>query len=108
LVRDHPIPRLLPTRNNTDRGETHTTMARVGFEPTIPGFERAKTSYALDRAATLIGPLRFMIRTSKVWSGNKICLSIFKRIVLTRISECYLEAPLTSANINSGDRLHLD
>jgi hypothetical protein len=27
----------------------------VGFEPTIPVFERAKTVHALDRAATVIG-----------------------------------------------------
>jgi hypothetical protein len=30
-------------------------MSRVGFEPTIPAFERAKTVHALDRAATVIG-----------------------------------------------------
>jgi hypothetical protein len=27
----------------------------MGFEPTIPAFERAKTVHALDRAATVIG-----------------------------------------------------
>jgi hypothetical protein len=27
----------------------------VGFEPTIPAFERAKTVHALDRPATVIG-----------------------------------------------------
>jgi hypothetical protein len=30
-------------------------MPRVGFEPTIPVFERAKTVHALDRAAVVIG-----------------------------------------------------
>jgi hypothetical protein len=30
-------------------------MPRVGFEPTIPVFERAKTNHALDHAATVIG-----------------------------------------------------
>jgi hypothetical protein len=30
-------------------------MRRVGFEPTTPFFERAKTIYALDLAATVIG-----------------------------------------------------
>jgi hypothetical protein len=30
-------------------------MLRVGFEPTIPVFDRAKTVHALDRAATVIG-----------------------------------------------------
>jgi hypothetical protein len=29
----------------------------VGFEPTIPAFERAKTLHALDRAAAVIGAL---------------------------------------------------
>jgi hypothetical protein len=32
-------------------------MPRVGFENTIPVFEWAKTVHALDRAATVIGPL---------------------------------------------------
>jgi hypothetical protein len=30
-------------------------MSPVGFEPTIPVFERAKAVHALDRAATVIG-----------------------------------------------------
>jgi hypothetical protein len=29
-------------------------MPRVGFEATIPAFQRAKTVHALDRAATVI------------------------------------------------------
>jgi hypothetical protein len=36
-------------------------MPRVGFDPTIAAFERAKTVHALDRAAAVIGhkrPLR--------------------------------------------------
>jgi hypothetical protein len=32
-------------------------MPCVGFKPTIPGFEQAKTVHALDRAATVIGIL---------------------------------------------------
>jgi hypothetical protein len=32
-------------------------MPRVGFEPTITVFERAKTVHALDRAVTVIGTL---------------------------------------------------
>jgi hypothetical protein len=32
-------------------------MPRVGLEPTIPVFERAKTVHALDRAATVIGKI---------------------------------------------------
>jgi hypothetical protein len=30
-------------------------MPRVGFQPTIPLLERAKTVHALDRALTMIG-----------------------------------------------------
>jgi hypothetical protein len=30
-------------------------MPRVGFEPTIPAFERAKIFHSLDRTATVIG-----------------------------------------------------
>jgi hypothetical protein len=30
-------------------------MPSVGFEPTIPAFERAKTVHALDRTATVLG-----------------------------------------------------
>jgi ribosomal protein L31E len=36
-------------------------MPKVGFEPTIPVFERAKTVQALDRAATVIGEVKMMI-----------------------------------------------
>jgi hypothetical protein len=30
-------------------------MPRVGFDPTIPAFERAKTFHALEHAVTVIG-----------------------------------------------------
>jgi hypothetical protein len=40
-------------------------MPWVGFEPTIPVFERAKTVHALDRAATVIG--RGNIYTRQKW-----------------------------------------
>jgi hypothetical protein len=34
-------------------------MSRVGVEPTIPVFERAKMVHALDRAATVIGTNKY-------------------------------------------------
>jgi hypothetical protein len=34
---------------------TQTSMPRMGFERTIPAFDRTKTVHALDRAATMIG-----------------------------------------------------
>jgi hypothetical protein len=36
-------------------------MPRLGFEPTIPVIERAKTFHVLDRAATVIGMLEFKL-----------------------------------------------
>jgi hypothetical protein len=36
-------------------------MPQVGFELTIPVFERAKTIHALDRAATVIGDSVYII-----------------------------------------------
>jgi hypothetical protein len=41
-------------------------MLRVGFELTIPVFERAKTVHASDRAATLIG--KFQYCSCKIFS----------------------------------------
>jgi hypothetical protein len=37
---------------------TQTSMPQVGFESTIPVFDRAKKIHALDRAATVIGAIR--------------------------------------------------
>jgi hypothetical protein len=54
---DQPVARPLPTQRTTQtqNKSTQTTMSRMGFEPTIPVFERANTIHALDRAATVIG-----------------------------------------------------
>jgi hypothetical protein len=38
---------------------THISMPRVGFEPKIPAFERAKAVHALGRAATVTGLIYF-------------------------------------------------
>jgi hypothetical protein len=40
---------------------TQTSMSRVGFETMIPVFLRAKTFYALDRAATGIGCVKYVL-----------------------------------------------
>jgi hypothetical protein len=54
---DQPVARPLPTHRitQTQNKRTQTSMRRVGFEPTIPAFERAKTVTALDCAATVTG-----------------------------------------------------
>jgi hypothetical protein len=38
-------------------------MSRVGFEPTIPVFERAKTFQALEREASVIRPVMYLKST---------------------------------------------
>jgi hypothetical protein len=55
------VARPLPTHRTTQ-----TSMPRVGFEPTIPVFERAKTVHALDRAATVIGETE-SIKITRNW-----------------------------------------
>jgi hypothetical protein len=40
------------TQNNTN---TQTSMPRVGFGPSFPVFDRAKTVHALNRSATVMG-----------------------------------------------------
>jgi hypothetical protein len=54
---DQPVARSLPTHRAIQRQNkrTQTSMPRVGFEPTVPASERAKSVLALDRAASMIG-----------------------------------------------------
>jgi hypothetical protein len=42
-------------RAQTQNNRTQTSMTQVGFESTIPVFERAKTVHATDRVASVIG-----------------------------------------------------
>jgi hypothetical protein len=54
---DQPVARPLPTdrTTQTQNKRIQTSMPRVGFETTIPVFERPKTVHALDCAATVVG-----------------------------------------------------
>jgi hypothetical protein len=58
---NQPVARPLPTHRTTQtqNKRTQTSMPQVGFEPTIPVFEWAKTVHVLDRAATVIGIIAF-------------------------------------------------
>jgi hypothetical protein len=51
---DQPVARPLP-KHKINAYTHQTAMPSVGFEPTIPAFEQAKTVHALVRAATVIG-----------------------------------------------------
>jgi hypothetical protein len=60
---DMPVARPLPPHRTTQTQNKHThtqtSMPWVGFEPTIPVFERAKTVHASECAATVIGRTGF-------------------------------------------------
>jgi hypothetical protein len=50
-------------------------MPRVGFELTIPAFERAKTVHALDHTATVIGNIYLCLinySAMKTYGGVKV------------------------------------
>jgi hypothetical protein len=59
VARPLPVHRTAQTQNK----RTQTSMSLVGFEPTIPLFERAKTVHALGRAATVIDRGKFTVLT---------------------------------------------
>jgi hypothetical protein len=61
---DQPVARSIPTHRTSQR---QTSMARVGFEPIIPVFERVKMVLALDCAATVIGIPSFDHPNNKRW-----------------------------------------
>jgi hypothetical protein len=54
---DKPVARPLPTNRTTQtqNKRTQIPMPRMGFEPTISVFERAKRVHASDRTAAMIG-----------------------------------------------------
>jgi hypothetical protein len=43
-------------------------MLQVGFEPTIPAFERVKTVHVFDRSATVIGHYEYNNHNSRTLS----------------------------------------
>jgi hypothetical protein len=57
---DKPVARSLPahTGQHKQNKRTQTFMPQVGFEPTIPVFERVKTVHVLDRAAIMISIIK--------------------------------------------------
>jgi hypothetical protein len=64
LTGDQPVVRPLPLHRTTQtqNKRSEISMSWVGFEPTISAFERPKTVYVLDRAATVIGFMSCLTR----------------------------------------------
>jgi hypothetical protein len=58
---DQPVARPLPTHRTTQTQNKSTRNHPLGFEPTIPSFERVKTVHAVDRAATVIRRIQFCV-----------------------------------------------
>jgi hypothetical protein len=56
-MKEQPVARPLPAYRTaqTQNKCTQTSMPKVGFEPTTPVLERAKTVHVLDHAVTVIG-----------------------------------------------------
>jgi hypothetical protein len=63
---DQPVARSLPAHRTTQTQtkRIHTCMPQMGFNPTIPVFEWAKTVHVLDRAASVIGVIYLPIYLS--------------------------------------------
>jgi hypothetical protein len=69
---DQPVARPLRTcrTTQTQNKRIQTSMTWVGFESTIPAFERGKTVHALDGSATVIGAF-VLIRIYKINKKEK-------------------------------------
>jgi hypothetical protein len=81
-----------PVAGLTQNKRRQTSIPRVGLEPTIPVFERAKAVHALDRAATVIGHFimtaadEFDVQPS-VTAYSRILRTAAGRIKLSRVHE---------------------
>jgi hypothetical protein len=85
-------------------------MPWVGFEPSIPAFERTKTVHDLDRAA-IVFESRFNLRKGTMqyyhifrwlWRGFQL-VNVFIRslLVVTAISSYTLQITVTTAHVTS-------
>jgi hypothetical protein len=79
---NQPVARPLPThrKTQTQNKRTQTSMPRMGFETTIPEFERAKTVHALDRATIVIGIVVLVILNPQTWLKIKLDRQVLAHI----------------------------
>jgi hypothetical protein len=71
---DQRVARPLPTHKTmqTWNKRTQTSMSRVGFEPTNPEFERAKTVRSSDRTATVCRPRKITYPFIQAQKWNEV------------------------------------
>jgi hypothetical protein len=94
---DLPVARPLPTHKTTQtqNKSTQTSMPRVGFEPTIPVFEWAKTVRASDRSSSLNSssgqyvsqahknyPLLWLYYLHTSWQSSKNAKPIARNVII--------------------------
>jgi hypothetical protein len=92
--RKAPAHRTTQTQNKCKQ----TSMLQVGFKPTIPTFERAKTVHALDCATTVLGT----IITSHLNCNSTSLASIFLHSDQLSISKTYtIKTPLQKISVAS-------
>jgi hypothetical protein len=79
---DQPVAGPLPAHRTTQthNKRTQTSILQVGFESTIPAFERVKTVHALDRAATVIGECYHFAAYVIVTACRLFCIVIFGEV----------------------------
>jgi hypothetical protein len=71
---NQPVARPLPNHRTTQTQNkcTQTSILWVGFEPTIPAFERGKTVHTLDRSATVIGNSIYLLIYVLKWMSQRV------------------------------------
>jgi hypothetical protein len=80
-------------------------MSRVGLEPTIPVFERAKTVHAVDSAATVVGHRKGNYRVSTMKRPD--FLEIFFKIGTCFFFSSGVKGLLRTATVHSLLRFRL-
>jgi hypothetical protein len=106
-----PLPKLKTTQTQNKR--TQTSIPCLGFEPTIPGFARAKTVHGLGCAATVIGQCQhlefyFQARINTMMALRLIlvdkkqnhwqCRRSFRRSSSCKEWNCYAADSITKLN----------
>jgi hypothetical protein len=92
---DQPVARPLTLHENTNLEQTYTCKTWVGFEPTIPVFEREKTVHDLELAAAVIGESQRLSTEMYLshWFGNRKHASITSCCMKTSVC-CFLHQTL--------------